>query len=350
MLASSIAFSTHTLTTSARSPQRSRQPTSQPRQPRPVWSKVFPVSYFDDEPEPRSYIIDNILVEGESAIIGGAMKTLKTSIAMDMALSIRSAHPFLGHFKITQPDAEFGAPPTVLFMSAESGKQTLHDLRLRICASKGIDPQSGLARIAFCPIVPKFGNQKMMDVFRQALDDLQPSVLFVDPAYVAMPAGVSSSLTDMGVALYEMINTAAERNITFILLAHSKKNQKNGKRPTLDDLSGVGYAEAFRQWVLLNRIKSYQNDGHHELYMMAGGSAGHDGLYTLHVDEGRKPKEPTDPPRRWEISKTVLTDDDTDSHRKREYIDRGEKIIDVLRVVQHRKRASKMQLASGARN
>jgi hypothetical protein len=44
---------------------------------------------------------------------------------------------------------------------------------------------------------------------------------------------------DMDVALYEMINTAADSGITFILLAHHKENRQKGA-PNLDDLSGIG--------------------------------------------------------------------------------------------------------------
>ena len=307
------------------------EPMTEPTEPE--WKKYFPISRLEGEIEPRTYLVDGFLVEGEPCIIGGGMKTLKTSVAMDMALSIRSGQKFLGEFAVTQPDQEFDVLPTILFMSAESGKETLTDLRLRICAAKRLDPDSERAQIEYCAVVPKFTNKKLMDYFRQCLDEITPDVLIVDPAYIAMPSDGSASLSINGEALYEMINTARERNITFILLAHFKKNTgaSKTKPPTLEDLCGAGYAEAARQWILLKRMTGYKNDGHHELHVMAGGSAGHDGLYTLHIDEGKRPKEPSDPPRRWEINKIVLKEDDTDSAERQDYIDDGDKIIVLLR-------------------
>jgi len=76
----------------------------------------------------------------------------------------------------------------------------------------------------------------------------------------------------------------------------------------------------------------YGNDGTHELYMMAGGSAGHDGLYTLRIDEGKMPKSFDDPPRHWKILHVGLSSEDSESRARRDFIDKCEDLIVVLRT------------------
>jgi RecA-family ATPase len=77
------------------------------------------------------YIIEGLLVEGQPTLLGGPKKSLKTSLALAMALSVASGRPFLGQFKV--PNRR-----RVLFCSGESA---LAELRVRhvgsaaLCAS-----------------------------------------------------------------------------------------------------------------------------------------------------------------------------------------------------------------------
>ena len=46
------------------------------------------------------WLIPNILINRQPAVIGGRPKTLKTSIALDMAISLASGKPFLDTFAV----------------------------------------------------------------------------------------------------------------------------------------------------------------------------------------------------------------------------------------------------------
>src|SRR3989442_1144520 len=89
-------------------------------------------SFFEHD-EPREWIIPGVLTLGEPAVLGGPAKCLKTSVALDLALSIAGGVPFLGRFNINRKWAGM----TVAFYSGESGKTTLRETARRIWKAKG---------------------------------------------------------------------------------------------------------------------------------------------------------------------------------------------------------------------
>jgi hypothetical protein len=72
------------------------------------------------------------LVEGQVAVIGGPQKPLKTSISIDLAVSLASATSWLGHFNCS-------TVKRVAVISGESGPWALQYVAKRVCAAKGIN-------------------------------------------------------------------------------------------------------------------------------------------------------------------------------------------------------------------
>ncbi|MGA2254686.1 MAG: AAA family ATPase, partial [Thermoguttaceae bacterium] len=70
----------------------------------------------------HNYLIQSVLIEGQPMMISGIKKALKTSTIVDMAASLASGKPFLGHHKFQVPQAV-----TVGVYSGESGKATIQD-------------------------------------------------------------------------------------------------------------------------------------------------------------------------------------------------------------------------------
>src|SRR5262249_16806463 len=65
-----------------------------------------------------TWLIDRLLVKNQPCVLGGPTKALKTSVALDMVISIGSGTAFLGQFKV------FGKRRTAI-ISGESGEYTL---------------------------------------------------------------------------------------------------------------------------------------------------------------------------------------------------------------------------------
>jgi RecA-family ATPase len=93
----------------------------------------MPWSEFDRRDFRSNYLVKGILVSGQPCILGGLSKTMKTSLLLDLAISLGTGTRFLGSFEVP-------SRVKVALLSGESGGSTLQYASRRICRSKGVDP------------------------------------------------------------------------------------------------------------------------------------------------------------------------------------------------------------------
>ena len=240
------------------------------------------------------YVVDGVLVDLQPCVIGGGYKTLKTSIAADLALSIAFAGKFLGMFDV--PVAH-----RVAVMSGESGLATLQETARRICRAAG--RRLSDASVIWSPDLPRFDSEPHMDALRRFLTDDELTVCIIDPAYLAMGGNPEDhrNVFAIGERLRSIGDACLSVGVTPIICHHAKKNKSDNEPMELGDLAFSGWAEWARQWILLNRRERFDPDsnGEHRLWMTVGGSAGHFGLWGLDVTEGRQ----SDPDgRTWDVA------------------------------------------------
>lgn len=246
-----------------------------------------------------NYLIDGMLVGGQPGVIAGPKKTLKTNIAIDLALSLSSETPFLGKFPVSKA-------VRVGIMSGESGAATIQETARRIAVIKD-RPLEAFDNLMWSFDVPQLGNVLHTDALRRFISQHKLDVLILDPTYLMM-LGLNDNAGNLFVVggfLKSLGDLATETGCTPILCHHLKKSIADPFEPAeLENIAWAGFQEFVRQWILLNRRRRYdpEQGGHHELWMSVGGSAGHSGLWGVNIDEGTRQDKGG---RRWDVE--VLT-------------------------------------------
>lgn len=233
----------------------------------------------------QNYLVHRVLVEGQPCIVGGPKKCLKTGILVDLAISLGTGTQFLSH-----PD--FVVPERVMtcLLSGESGGFVLRETAQRICTAR--NRTLSTADVVWGFDLPQLANPEHLDVIEETIRDRGIRVLMVDPAYLSLLSGTSGinpgDVFAMGAILKPIGELGVRTGCTIVVAHHTrKKDRKERFQPTdLEDLAMSGFAEWARQWLLLGRRSEYQGDGHHDLWLNAGGSAGHSGCYVVSVEEG----------------------------------------------------------------
>ena len=235
----------------------------------------------------QRWLIKNVLVADMPALLGGPKKSLKTSLMLDMVISLGSGKSFLGKFEVPQK-------VKVAVLSGESGQATIKETALRIARTKGVD-------LATCDVLwgfelPRLGVDEDLAALSAALQDNKVKVVFIDPAYLCLLAGSrdvqANNMFQVGPLLVRVAKICQQTGTTLVLVHHTTKaasmqRTQEGEPLELEDLAYAGFQEFARQWLLLNRRQKYEpGSGKHLLWLNLGGSDGHSGCWGIDVDEG----------------------------------------------------------------
>ena len=252
-----------------------------------------------------TWLIGQVLVDQQPMVIGGPKKSLKTNLLLDLAISLATATPFLGRFRVDQPQR-------VGVYSGESGQAVLQETARRIAQVKRIRCQELDLNIHWCFALPRLSYAEDLAILQEEIIAHELSVVILDPLYLSLLAGdtdrQASNLYDIGPLLSNVTQACLAAGATPIFVHHTRKQSGTGRAaPDLDDLAFAGVQEFARQWLLVGRREAYVPDsGQHRLWLTLGGSAGHSGAWAVDVDEGRLADDFTG--RRWDVQVRNATD------------------------------------------
>jgi hypothetical protein len=236
---------------------------------------------------PLDWLAEGALIAGQPAVLGGPEKTLKTSLALDLAVSVATGSPFLGEFAIP-------SPRHVLFISAESGRSTVASTLHRIVEARrdtlvglGVDPKQ--LNISFSFNTLPLGHRDLSSVLHEKLAARQTGLLVVDPFYLNAGAGGGTlnpaDMFAMAARLRPLTEACRPIGCVPLVLHHSNSSLHLGKPMELAQLAFEGLPQWVRQWTLLSRAKRYRDDGRHELVARIGQAGVGSGLWRVMVDE-----------------------------------------------------------------
>jgi len=245
----------------------------------------LPSAEFASKIYTREWLVRRLFVLGQPVAFGGPKKAMKTSLLVDLTVSLGTGTPFLGEFAVPRR-------VRVALLSAESGDATLQETARRVCAARGLDLADVDALWGFS--LPKFGDQLDLAALQDGLRDHAVEVAIFDPVYLAALSGQGAggpraeNLFEMGPLFLNVTRICLAVGTTPILVCHGTKATSRARDPLeLEDLAYSGIAEFARQWALLSRRETYEpGTGFHQLWMNVGGSSGHGGLWSVDVDEG----------------------------------------------------------------
>ena len=262
-----------------------------------ILSPLISSAEFAEADYSLEWIVKGILVKDQPAIIGGALKTLKTSVATDLAISVGSCTRFLNEFWINS--ARVG------FISGESGPGVIQETARRQCRARGLT-------LSQCDVywgfdIPQLSNAQHLKALEQQILDNALGLVIVDPLYLALLSGgvdiQASNLFQMGPLFLAVADCCLNAGATPILVHHTRMRPATEKHqpPQLEDLAFSGAREFARQWIMLGRREAYEEGtGQHALWLSVGGSAGHSGLWAVDIAEGIQGEDFTG--RKWDVT------------------------------------------------
>ena len=267
-----------------------------PQGPPPIDLGIIGTADFASRSFIRKFFIQRVLVAGKPAIMAGPKKALKTTLMVEMLVSLASGTPFLGEFLIP-------SPVKTLLISGESGEATIQETMRRICAAKGTSPEEieGMAFWGFR--LPNIGIAAELEALALTIREHEIKVVLIDPVYLCLIGSKvdPANLFDVGPLLKRFSDACLEAGATPILAHHFRKNRESPyDPPELEDIAFAGFQEFARQWLLIGRReKCVPGTGKHDLWLSVGGSDGHSGEWAVNINEGVTDEDFHD--REWNV-------------------------------------------------
>lgn len=231
----------------------------------------------------EKFLVEGMFVEREPLFLIGVAKSLKTTLMIDLAVSLTTGTPFLGQFVVS------GGCRKVLIFSGESGVVTLANLIDRVSRYKQVDSFANeLLMVSFAS--PQLSREKSLEAMRRILDAERPDVVVIDPLYTALFSGrdnlSASSVSDVGSVLNGFVNVVNAVGATPVVVHHMKKSGGVNAQPNIFDAAMAGVVEYMRQWLLIGRTREYVSGSkRHDLKVVFGGARGYEGQFDLTVSE-----------------------------------------------------------------
>jgi hypothetical protein len=196
----------------------------------------------DAAPIPE-YLIRGIMAEGDHGMLAAEFKVGKTWATADLAVSVASGTPWLGRFEI-------GSVGPVLLFAGEGGERKIARRFRAICASRGLDAATLPIRV--CTRVPHLTKYAAMTLVEDEIERNHPTLVIIDPLYLAARGAKSSDLFAMGEVL-EAAQSICQRHGAALLITHHWNKTGEGKGAKRN--SGAGTDAWGRILISLSKVE-----------------------------------------------------------------------------------------------
>lgn len=202
------------------------------------WTEIKAIGY--QEPE---WLIEEWLIDGESGLIVGEPKSFKSTLAIDMAVSLATGEPFLGQYKVTRK-------VPVLYIQEENNQAIVLPQLYTLMERTGVgrvvkvpdpsDPGGFTMEFQQTGDDPAFWLSVRTGWKAKEGDDLQEVIdfvnthdieyVFIDPLYKVIHGSMTHP-DDAGPTMAALSKIENETKASVVLIHHANKsNQKGGSR------------------------------------------------------------------------------------------------------------------------
>jgi len=196
--------------------------------------RVVAASDIRPAPGRTGWLVEGLWAAQGVGLIGGAPKSCKTWLALDLAVSVASATPALGHFVVAQPGP-------VLLYAAEDAPEHIQQRLDGVAAARGLALRGLAIRLILAPSL-RLDTARDRTRLRTTLDDERPRLLILDPL-VRLHQADENSAADMSTLLGELRALQRHYELALVLVHHLRKNAP--RAPDGQALRGSGDLHAW---------------------------------------------------------------------------------------------------------
>jgi hypothetical protein len=235
-------------------------------------------------------LITGIIPAAQFGVLAAGKNDLKTKTVLDLSVSLVTKTKFLNEWPVQ-------TAVRCAVICSEDSEVDIHADLGRICRARGIDPKILEGKLFVRTSIPRLCSQEWREKTARFIEYYDVKYLAIEAPYLAWGGVDQNNLTSMGQVLGPLKELARTTGCTIQLILHNKQS-KGSTSPTLHDISGVGYEELARFWLLLNHSSEWDPiTGQHHLRLVVGNKRG-EHRYLLDVREGN---EDVPGGRVWEV-------------------------------------------------
>jgi hypothetical protein len=134
---------------------------------------TLPVHAIDPQPDGAQWLVQDLWGAAAVGVIGGAPKACKSTLALDLAVSVASATACLGRFEVHTPG------PVLVYL-AEDALPRIRDRVAQLCQHRGLSLPGLALHVITAPSL-RLDLERDRRALQQTLTDLRPTLLILDP-------------------------------------------------------------------------------------------------------------------------------------------------------------------------
>jgi len=175
------------------------------------------------------WLVEGFWTRESHGIVAGEPKAFKSIMTLDLAISIASGQPFLGHFPVYHPGP-------VLIVQNENSDWIMKDRVHKIITHKGLTGKVKQKKhreleVTFPPTLPihfinqqgfQFGDPIHCEIVEKAIREVEPVLVIFDPLYLMFEGDLNTS-KDLSPALTWLLKLKQQYNTAVVLVHHWNK-------------------------------------------------------------------------------------------------------------------------------